>query len=220
MAAEANSHSKGESEEIEHLKQTVKKFIDIREIDKGNVLPDPQCVRKNHNLISVYIESKIEDEIVDKQAFIIPDGTTRQGVGEMAAAVVKVGDRMRAIKGLEIGRGDRANWAQAIYHMLDWLATASSKDVSTIWNNIVAMLSDLCKVNRDLALEVRRLIGVDWLPGQIFCNLHFTLAIPEGIKKVLTTYQCLIGSQKLFPENVGFEMNIDDKLVAVQILEC
>ena len=104
--------------------------------------------------------------------------------------------------------------------MLDRLATASSKDISTIWNNIVAMLSDLCKVNRDLALEVKKLIGVEWLPGQIFCNLHFTLAIPEGIKKVLTAYQCLIGSQKLFPKNVGFEMNIDDKLVVVQILEC
>ena len=135
LATGENIRNKAESEEVEHLKRIVKKFIDIRKNDKGNVLPDPQCVRKNHNLISVYIESKIADEIVDKQAFIIPDGTSRQGIGEMAAAVVKVGDRIRAIKGVKIGKGDRANWAQAIYHMLDRLATASSKDISTIWNS-------------------------------------------------------------------------------------
>ena len=69
-------------------------------------------------------------------------------------------------------------------------------------------------------MEVKKLTGTDWLPGQAFCNLHYTLAIPEGIKKVIGTYQCLIGVDKLFPKNVSFEMNIEDKLIAIQILDC
>ena len=210
------------SKEIKHWKKTIKDFIDVRKNDMKNVLPDTTCVRANHNLISVFVEGKIADEIIEHQAFVIPDGTSRQGIGEMAAAVVKVGGKMQAIKGVQIGKGDRKNWARAIYHMLDRLSTASSSGhkISSIWKQIVAMLSDLCKVNLDLAKEVRSLIGVEWLPGQIFCNLHYTLAIPEGIKKTLISYQNLIGSDKLFPKNVGFEMNLEDKLIVIQVLDC
>ena len=53
----------------------------------------------------------------------------------------------------------------------------------------------------------------------MFCNLHYTLAIPVGIKNILTKYQSLFGSSKLFPKKVGFDMNMEDKLVVVQILE-
>ena len=38
-------------------------------------------------------------------------------------------------------------------------------------------------------------------PGQVFCNLHFTLVIPEAIK---------FGAAKLFSITVGFEMNLED----------
>ena len=58
------------------------------------------------------------------------------------------------------------------------------------------------------------------MPGEAFCNLHYTLTIPEGIKKVLNACQCSIGADKLFPKNVSFEMNIEDKLLVVQILDC
>ena len=53
------------------------------------------------------------------------------------------------------------------------------------------------------------------MPSQVLCNL----AIPEGIKKVLNAYQCSIGADKLFPRNVSFEMNIEDKHLVVQILD-
>ena len=163
----------------------------------GNTLPDVTCVRKNHNLISVYCEGKVADEILEHQVFIIPDGTSIQGIGVLAGAVVKVSSHIRALKCLQIGKGDRENWAKAIYHMLDHLATASNRDVGNIWCNLVAMVSDLCKVNLNLAVEVKKLVGVEWVPGQAFCNLHYTLAIPEGIKKVLNVYQCSIGADKL-----------------------
>ena len=186
----------------------------------GNTLPDVTYVCKNHNLISVYCEGKVADEILEHQVFIIPDGTSIQGIGVLAGAVVKVSSHIRALKCLQIGKGDRENWAKAIYHMLDRLAAASNKDVGNIWCNLVAMVSDLCKVNLNLAVEVKKLVGVEWVPGQAFCNLHYTLAIPEGIKKVLNANQCSIGADKLFPKNVSFEMNIEDKLLVVQILDC
>ena len=205
---------------IRNLKKIVNEFVEVRKNDMGNTLPDPHCVRHNHNLIAVYCEGKVADEIMEKQGFILPDGTSRRGIGEIAGCVVKTGDRIRAFKALKIGKADRENWAKAIYQMLDRLATASHKDIVTIWQNIVAMVTDLCKVNHELALEVKKLVGTDWLPGQAFCNLHFTLAIPEGIKNVLSSYQCLIGAGKLFPKNVSFEMNIEDKLIVIQILDC
>ena len=208
------------AEKVKRLRQIVSECISERKSDTGNTLPDVKRIRKNHNLISVYCERKIAEEILESQAFIIPDGTSRQGVGDLAGAVVKVGSHIRALKCLQISKGDRANWAEVIYHMLDRLATASNRDVGIIWRNIVAMVSDLCKVNLNLAVEVKKLIGVECVPGQAFCNLHYTLAIPEGIKKVLNACQCSIGADKLFLKNVSFEMNIADKLLVIQILDC
>ena len=205
---------------IDELRKVVEEEKSKRKADFGNTLPDTRCVRENHNLISVYCEKMIAEEILEKKAFIIPDGTSRQGVGDIAASVVKVGTKFRALKCVHIGKGDRDNRAKAVYHMLDRLASASSSDVKQIWKNIVAMVSDLCKVNLKLAAEVKQLVGVEWLPGQAFCNLHFTLAIPECIKKVLSVYQCSIGADKLFPKNISFEMNIEDKILVIQILDC
>ena len=176
----------------------------------GNTLPDPNCVRHNHHLLSIYCEGKVADEILLNKAFILPDGTSRQGVGEIAAAVVKVGTHVRALKALQLKKGDRENWAKAIYHMLDRQATASSAEVGVVWKSIVAMVRDLCKVNISLFQEVKQLTDTEWLPEQAFCNLHFTLAIPEGIKTIIGKYQCLIGSEKMFPKNVSFEMNVEE----------
>ena len=207
-------------EKILKMRETVSECTSKRRSDMGNVLPDVTCVRKNHNLISVYREGKAADEILEQQAFIIPDGTSRQGVGNLAGAVVKVSSHIRALKCLQIGKDDRENWAKAIYYMLDRLATASNRDVGNIWWNLVVMGSDLCKVNLNLAVEVKKLVGVEWVPGQAFCNLYYPLAITEGIKKVLNAYQYSIGQDKLFPKKISFEMNIEDKLSVVQVLDC
>ena len=104
--------------------------------------------------------------------------------------------------------------------MLQRLGLASNNDIHSIWSNVSAMISDLCKVNKGLASEIQTLLGSSWQPGQAFCNLHFTLAIPEAIKAVLAIYQSHIGADKLFPKTVGFEMNLEDKLIVIQILDC
>ena len=150
----------------------------------------------------------------------MPDGTSRQGVGEIAATVTKVGDKIRALKAVPITKGTGENWASAIIYMLDRLATASSSSIDVMWKSLSSILSDLCKVNKNLSVEIQKMIGSSWQPGQLFCNLHFTLAVPEGIKAVMAEYQSHIGAAKLFPRTVGFEMNLEDKLIFVQILDC
>ena len=170
--------------------------------------------------MAVYCDGRVADQLVSKKGFILPDGTSRQGVGEVAAAVIKVCEKFRALKTVKITKGTTSNWADAVSFMLKRLATASNKDIHVIWESISAIVSDLCKVNWNLASEIQTLIGSSWKPGQAFCNLHFTLAIPEAIKEVFACYQTFIGANKLFPETVGFEMNLEDKIVVIQILDC
>ena len=52
--------------------------------------------------------------------------------------------------------------------MLDCLATASKVEIEAIWKSIAAMVSDLCKVNKQLASKIQSMIGLEWLPGQAF----------------------------------------------------
>ena len=103
---------------INDLKAIIDKHTDIRKDDTKNTLPDTKCLTSNHNLLSNYCEGQVANELLEKTGFILPDGTSRQGVGDIASAVVKVGGQIRALKGLQIGKDDRANWASAIYHMV------------------------------------------------------------------------------------------------------
>ena len=100
---------------------------------------------------------------------------------KLANDTVKLGTKY--VHSFQIFKGNRNNWAIAIIHMLDRLAT--NVMVDEIWQSITTILSDLCKVNKALAVEIQSIIGSAWCPGQAFCNLYFTLAIPEGIKTVL-----------------------------------
>ena len=62
----------------------------------------------------------------------MPDGTSRQGVGEIAATAAKVEDKIRALKSIPITKGPRENWASAVVYKLDQLATASSSCIDNI----------------------------------------------------------------------------------------
>ena len=175
----------------------MKDKIEVRQKEKLYTLPEPKCVRQNHNLLAVHCEAKVAEEILDKKCFLMPDGTSRQGVGDIAASVVKVGDKIRALKSAQISSGTRENWASTLCYMLDRLATAGDSNIDAVWSNVSAFLSDLCKVNLHLAEEVKSMIGSTWKPGQVFCNLHFTLAIPTGIKEIIAEYQSHRSSKAL-----------------------
>ena len=215
----ANDKNEDSSVNLMRLKTELQKKKDYYEENRANVLPDRRTIRRNHHLMAVYVEKKIGDELVEHGGFCIPDGTTRNKIGEFAGMIVIVNEKMRALKGQRIGKGDQSTWADVVVHMLERLSTASNNEIVIIWESIKTMLSDLCKVNRNLAAEISKLIGSEWIPGQLFCVLHYVLAIPVAIKKKFTAYQSQIGAEKLFPETTGFEMNIDDKTVVVQILD-
>ena len=83
------------------------------------------------------------------------NGKSRKDVGDIAGTVVKLSSHIRALKRLQIGKGDRENWAKTIYHMLGRLATVSNRDIGNIWCDLVAMVSDLFKVNLNLALKLK-----------------------------------------------------------------
>ena len=100
-AASLNEVPSETEKKILKLRETVSECTLKRRSDMENTLPDVTCVRRNHNLISVCCEGKVADEILEHQAFIIPDGTSRQGVGDLAGAV-KVSSHIRALKCLQI----------------------------------------------------------------------------------------------------------------------
>ena len=207
------------SKMVEFLTREIRKKKAVYADNAMSILPGLRTIRRNHHLLAVYVEKRIGEQLVEHGGFCIPDGTTRNKVGEISALIIKVNGKMRAMKAQRIGKGDRATWAEVLLHMLKRLTVASGNSIMSIWESIKTMLSDLCKVNKNLASEISKLIGSDWIPGQLFCVLHYVLAIPESIKAMFTMYQGQIGRDKLFPETTGFEMNINDKTVVVQILD-
>ena len=130
---------------IARLSNIVNDGIALRKSDPYNTLPGVVCVRHNHYLLSVYCESKMAKEIMKEKAFVLPDGTSRQGIRDIAGMVMKVGKKIRALKSLKISKADMSNWATAITHMLGCLTTV---EIEVIWKSITAMVSDLCKVNK------------------------------------------------------------------------
>ena len=55
-------------------------------------------VRHNYYLLSVYCRSKLAEEIMKEMAFVLPDVTSQQGIGGIAGMVMKVGDKICALK--------------------------------------------------------------------------------------------------------------------------
>ena len=127
-------------------------------------------------------------------------------------------EKLEQIKAQRIGKGACLTWADVILHMLQRLTVASGHDIMLIWESIKTMLSDLCKVNM-WASEISKLIGSSWICGQLLCVLHYVLEIPESIKATFALYPGQIGRDKLFSKTNGFETNINNNVVVVQILK-
>ena len=105
--------------ELKKLKKTINQQIIIRRNNPSNTSPVPAAVRRNHNLMAVYCEGQIANKLIAKTGYIMPDGTSRQRVGEIAVTVTKVGDKIRAFKSIPITKGTRENWSSAVIYMLD-----------------------------------------------------------------------------------------------------
>ena len=93
------------SKMVAYLTEEITKKKAVYEQNSMSVLPDLRTVQHNHHLLAVYVEKRIGEELAQHGGFCIPDGTTRNKVGEISAVVVKVNGKMRAMKAQRIGKG-------------------------------------------------------------------------------------------------------------------
>ena len=101
--------------------------------------------------------------------------------------------QVRALKCQLMGNETCENCADTLVHNLKRLSVASGKDVIDIYLTIKAFVTDSCKVNKGLAAEVSGKIGIDWIPGALYCCLHTVLGFQEGVVDVWKKYQERIG---------------------------
>jgi hypothetical protein len=184
------------------------------------VLPDPSSIRRAHHLAASYLEGEIGSLMVkDGRTFLMPDGTSRAKVGKMGATLVKIEGKMRALKLQGMGNEQRTNWADTIIHQLQKLSVASDKSVTDIYESICSLVSDSCNVNKGLAAMISAKLGLEWVPGQLYCLIHSVLGFQEGLCNTWLKYQEEMGHDKLYPSITGFELDVEDKGLIKQIMK-
>ena len=187
----------------------------------ARMLCKPTTLRTAHHLVSTLGEQEQALEMIETQNVnLIPDGTARQGGwGKMAGAVLKVGERHRALRLQTIGSETHASWVETVSHMVKRLALASGQDVVNIWKSIMVMVSDMCKVNMNLAVDVAKELGCSWTPGQAFCNLHPRLMMSRSIVEVWKRHQSRIGHDKVFPSLEYCNIDASNDSLVKQVLD-
>lgn len=187
----------------------------------SRMLCTPTTLRTAHHLVSTLGEQQQALEMIENQHVnLIPDGTARQGGwGKMAGAVMKVGDKYRSLKLQTLGSENHASWVGTLVHMLERLSLASGRDVSEIWKSIMIMVSDMCRVNMNLAIDVAKTLGCSWVPGQAYCNLHPRLMMSRMVVEVWMKHQSLIGHDKLFPSLEYCNLDASNDSLIKQVLD-
>ena len=212
-----------DTDEIEDLIEIEGK--DVSEQSQKEVLSrmlcTPSALRAAHHLISTLGEQEQALEMINLQnANLIPDGTARQGGwGKMAGAVMKVGDKYRPLRLQTLGSENHSSWVETLIHMIKRLAIASGQDVANIWKSIMVLVSDMCKVNMNLAIDVAKELGCAWQPGQAYCNLHPRLMMSRSIVEIWKGHQSKIGHDKLFPSLEYCNLDASDDSLVKQVLD-
>ena len=117
-----------------------------------------------------------------------------------------------------MGADDQDNWVEMIVHQLKRLSMASDIHVNDIYKTIAAIISDAGSVNKGLALALSAQLGVKWVPGQLYCCIHTVLGFQQGMSNIWLRYQASIGSQKMYPQITGMELDMNEKCLITQIL--
>ena len=191
-----------------------------QKVNLGEVLPDPRSIRRAQHQAASFLEGEIGNLMVrDGKTFLMPDGTSRAKVGKMGATLVKIEGKMRALKLQCMGNEQRDNWADTIIHQLERLSSASDISIKDIYRSICSLVSDSCKVNKGLAALISSKLGLEWVPGQLYCLIHSVLGFQDGISSTWLKYQAEIGHDKLYPSVTGFELDVEDKGLIKQIME-
>ena len=204
---------------IDEIESSVNSLKNLNKMNLNQVLPDPSSVRAAHHTIATHLEGKIADQMIKAEsAFLMPDGTSRQKLGKIGASLVYIEGQVRALKCQLMGNETRENWADTLIHNLRRLAMASGKEVVDIFKTILSFISDKCKVNENLPALVSSKLGIEWIPGTLYCCLHTVLGFQDGIVDVWKKYQGMIGYQKMNP-SAELELDMDDTSLVKQVLE-
>ena len=153
------------------------------------------------------------------KAFLMPDGTSRAKVGKIGASVVHIKNKVRALKMQIMGNDTHLNWVNTIVHQLDRLAIASTLSVSEIYKTIVGIISDASSVNDGLAVALSSQLGVQWIPGQLYCCIHTVLGFQSELVNIWTKYQSAVGYDKMYPKITGLELDLEENCLIKQILD-
>ena len=205
---------------IDHVVDFVSQTKAQQKLHLEEVLPDPRSIRRAHHKAACYLEGEIGTLMVkDGKTFLMPDGTSRAKVGKMGATLISIEGKMRALKLQSMGNEQRDNWADTIIHQLQRLSCSSSESVADIYKSICCLVSDSCKVNKGLAAVISGKLGLEWVPGQLYCLIHSVLGFQDGICRIWLNYQEEMGHDKLYPSITGFEMDVEDKGLIKQIME-
>ena len=185
------------------------------------VLPDPRSVRDAHRVASSFLEGEIGKEMVQNNSnYLMPDGTSRAKIGKMGGALAHIAGKVRALKMQIMGKDNRDNWADTLIFKLQRLSEASNHTVQELYESIRGLVSDAASVNKGLAQEMSSKLGLEWIPGQIFCCIHTVLGFQDGMVSLWIIYQTKIGQDKMYPSITGFELDMEEKCLIKQILEC
>ena len=187
----------------------------------SRMLCTPTALRAAHHLISTLGEQEQALEMINLQnANLIPDGTARQGGwGKMAGAVMKIGEKYRPLRLQTLGSENHSSWVETIVHMIKRLAIASRQEVSSIWKSIMVLVSDMCKVNMNLAIDVAKQLGCAWQPGQAYCNLHPRLMMSRSVVEIWMRHQSKIGHDKVFPSLEYCNLDASSDSLVKQVLD-
>ena len=167
---------------LEYAERYVKKMKEYNKKHLSKILPDPRSIREAHRVASAYLEGKVGKEMVNSgTSYLMPDGTSRAKVGRMGASIVHVGEKIRALKVQKMGNDTQANWVDTIIHQLNRLSNAADIPIKEIYSTIKGIISDACSVNKGLAVALSAKLGVEWIPGQLYCCIHTVLGFQSGI---------------------------------------
>ena len=209
------------TQKVKRLANSVEERKRQNKMNLSKLLPAPESVRRAHRVAACFLEGEVGKEMTSSgNVFLMPDGTSRAKVGRMGASLVQIDGKMRALKLQFMGNEKAVNWADTIIFQLERIAKASDQDLKSIYQAIVSLVSDSCKVNKDLATLISCRLGLEWKPGQLFCCLHTVLGFQTGMENIWQKYQVAIGHDKMYPSITGFELDMNDKLLPKQILEC
>ena len=119
-----------------------------------------------------------------------------------------------------MGKDTRENWADTIIPKFKKLSIALDKTVQESYEAVRGVISNTYCVSKGLATEISHQLGLQWTPGQLYCCIHTVLGFQEVITKIWLKYQEKIGYDKMYPLITVFELDMKEKPLIKQILEC